>query len=80
MSTYAGAGIADYRDATVAAQAYIYRPLGLAYHTGTGELFVSDGDSRIRVVRASGAVETILNGAGTAGLSDATVGRCSLNR
>jgi hypothetical protein len=38
----------------------------------TGDLFVTDGDSRIRVVRANGAVETVLNGAGTASFFDGT--------
>ena len=44
--TYAGAGISDYRDAVDPAQAYIRSPVGLAYHTSTGDLYVSDGDSR----------------------------------
>lgn len=70
--TYAGAGISDYRDAEVAVQACISKPLGLAHRTQTNDLFVSDGDSRIRVVRANGAVETILNGAGLAGFSDSS--------
>lgn len=70
--TYAGAGISDYRDAVDPAQAYIRSPVGLAYHTSTGDLYVSDGDSRIRVVRGlGGMVETVLNGGGTAGFSDA---------
>ncbi len=51
-------------------QAHIYGPVGMAYRVQTGELFVSDSNSRIRVIRNNGSVETILNGAGLAGYSD----------
>ena len=51
-------------------QAHIYGPVGMAYRAQTGELFVSDSNSRIRVIRNNGSVETILNGAGLAGYSD----------
>lgn len=71
VSTYAGAGVADYRDSAVASQAYIRSPLGLAYRKESGDLYVSDGDNRIRVVRANGAVDTVLNGAGIASFLDA---------
>ena len=57
--TYAGAGVADFRDSPNAAQAYLRNPMGLAFQVSTGDLYVSDGNSRIRVVRAGpGAVET----------------------
>jgi len=68
--TTAGTGIAGYRDAEVPSQAHIYGPVGVAYRAQTGELFVSDSNSRIRVIRGNGAVETISNGAGLAGYSD----------
>jgi len=72
VSTYAGAGVAGFRDATVATQAYILGPVGLAYVAHSGDLFVTCADSRIRVVRLSGAVETVLNGAGVGGFADAS--------
>ena len=54
VHTYAGAGIGDYRDAPDATQAYIRSPLGLAYQEQTRDLFFTDGDNRVRVVRALG--------------------------
>lgn len=71
VHTYAGAGIGDYRDAPDATQAYIRSPLGLAYQEQTRDLFFTDGDNRVRVVRALGGVETLLNGAGKTGYVDA---------
>ena len=70
VETYAGLGTPGYRDNAIGRQAVIQSPLGLAFNSVTGDVYVSDGTHRIRKVSPSRAVTT-LAGSGNPGLVDA---------
>ena len=79
VATFAGSGGSGYQDHPDPVRAQINSPLGLAYHRQTRVLYVTDGDSRVRGIRAHGdpngaGVFTVLNGQGQAGYSDNRIG------